>query len=174
MATASKFPIFTPALGHTYLPPAPKPLTSATNTQMSQTSKESTPIPGTQDTLSSKAPPNPKSLSDDQLCNPQLLQDSLNTMLRYGHEYMDETPILGEPGSFIINKPREAQQPASQLKPKPNPIVSKPTTPQIITDVLPPKQKDSLGAEKSPTSAVTRERKARRKSRPAGSTTTPK
>ncbi|KAL8660455.1 MAG: hypothetical protein Q9202_006535 [Teloschistes flavicans] len=174
ITTASKLPVFTPALGHTYLPPAPKPLTSATNTQMSQASKESSPMPGTQDTLSSKGPSNPKSLFDDHMCNPQLLQDSLNLSLRYRHEYMDDSPLVGEPGSFIINKTREAPQPASQLKQKPTPAASKPGTPQIKTDVLPSKRKDSMGAEKSPTSAVTKEKKARRKSRPAGSTTTPK
>ncbi|KAL8946000.1 MAG: hypothetical protein Q9183_007968, partial [Haloplaca sp. 2 TL-2023] len=40
IATASVLPNFTPALGHTYLPPAPKPLMSSINPPASQTSKE--------------------------------------------------------------------------------------------------------------------------------------
>ncbi|KAL8687272.1 MAG: hypothetical protein Q9218_006511 [Villophora microphyllina] len=173
-ATASKLPIFTPALGHTYFPPAPKPLTSKTNAPMSQTSKESTPMPGAQDP-SIKPQSNPKTLFDLDMNSPRLLRDSLNLSQAYGHEYMDENPLLGEPGSFIITtKPREVRQPAPQLKPKPLTLGTKRAKPQIKTDALEMRRKDGLGAEKSPTSAVTKEKKAKRKSRPAGSTTTPK
>ncbi|KAL8916981.1 MAG: hypothetical protein Q9208_008236 [Pyrenodesmia sp. 3 TL-2023] len=171
-AAASILPSFTPALGHTYLPPASKPAASAQSTQMSQTSKESTPMPGTQDsTLTKKAS---KANMSQDVQSVQLLQSSLSLSLLYGNEYMDDNPLTGEPGSFIITKTREAQQPASQPKSKPTQISTKPPTPQVKTDLPEPKRKPSMGAEKSPITPGTKEKKARRKSRPATSVTTPK
>ncbi|KAL8750262.1 MAG: hypothetical protein Q9184_006482 [Pyrenodesmia sp. 2 TL-2023] len=171
-AAASVLPSFTPALGHTYLPPAPKPAASALSTQMSQTSKESTPIPGTQDSTLTKKASKPSMSQDVQ--STQLLQSSLSLSLLYGNEYMDDNPLTGEPGSFIITKTREAQQPAPQSKSKPPPVATKPPTPQLNTDLPEPKRKPSMGAEKSPITPGVKEKKVRRKSRPATSVTTPK
>lgn len=165
IATASALPIFTPALGHTYLPPAPKALNPAT-------SKEGTPVPGSQDSTSTK--PGSKLFLDQGLQSTQLLQNSLSLSLRYGHEYMDDNPLVGEPGSFIITKTRETQQQVSQPKAKPAAVPAKPPTPHIKTDVPEPKRKPSMGTDKSPTTPGTKEKKARRKSRPATSVTTPK
>ncbi len=174
IATASALPTFTPALGHTYLPPAPKSLASAMSTQMSQTSKESTPMPQTQDSGSVRTLSASKPLLDDDFRSPQLLQASLELSMRYGHEYMDENPLVGEPGSFLITKPRDSQQSSQQAKPKPVPVsTTKPSTPQIKTDVAPQADKDNGAADKSPMSAVGKEKKARRKSKPAASATTP-
>ncbi|KAL8666113.1 MAG: hypothetical protein Q9168_007550 [Polycauliona sp. 1 TL-2023] len=178
IGTASGLPTFTPASGHTYLPPAPKALasSSAINTQMSQTSKESTPMPGTQDSASVKTQSAPKPLSNDDFRSTQLLQASLELSMRYGHEYMDDNPLVGEPGAFLITKVRDSQQSSQQLKPKPVSVsVTKPSTPQIKTDVLPAQvEKEDAGAAKTPMSGIGKEKKARRKSRPAGSVTTPK
>ncbi|KAL8799328.1 MAG: hypothetical protein Q9182_005972 [Xanthomendoza sp. 2 TL-2023] len=175
IATASTLPTFTPALGHTYLPPPPKTLAPTSSTQMSQTSKESTPMPGTQDSASIRTPlTTSKPLSNLDYQSPQLLQASFELSLRYGQEYMDENPLVGEPGSFIITKSRDSQQLSQQPKPKPGSAsTTKPSTPQIKTDVPKQAEKDAVGAEKSPTSAVAKEKKARRKSRPAGTATTP-
>lgn len=139
---------------------------------MSQTSNESTPMPGTQDSVLTGH--STKTNLDQDLQSVQLLQNSLSLSLRYGHEYMDNNPLAGEPGSFIITKTREAQQPASQPKTKPPPVATKLPTPLVKTDILEPKRKPSTGAEKSPTTPVSKEKKARRKSRPATSVTTPK
>ncbi|KAL8848327.1 MAG: hypothetical protein Q9221_006630 [Calogaya cf. arnoldii] len=175
IATASALPTFTPALGHTYLPPAPKPLASTISTQMSQTSKESTPMPGTQDSASVRTSSASRPVLNDDFQSPQLLQASLELSLRYGHEYMDENPLVGEPGSFIITKSRDSQQSSQQSKPKPDAVsVTKPSTLQIKTDVPAQAEKDNVGADKTPMSAVGKEKKARRKSRPATSATTPK
>ncbi|KAI4167425.1 MAG: hypothetical protein LQ343_007220 [Gyalolechia ehrenbergii] len=165
IATASALPSFTPALGHTYLPPAPRALNPVT-------SKEGTPVPGSQDSTSVK--PASKQFLDQDLQSAQLLQSSLNLSLRYGHEYMDDNPLVGEPGSFIITKTRDAQQPVSQPKAKPAAASTRPPTPQIKADVPEPKRKPSMGTERSPTTPGTKEKKARRKSRPATSVTTPK
>jgi mediator of RNA polymerase II transcription subunit 6 len=35
------------------------------------------------------------------------LMEALNLLSRYGDEYMDETPLTGEPGSFILSKATE-------------------------------------------------------------------
>ncbi|KAL8696466.1 MAG: hypothetical protein Q9201_007643 [Fulgogasparrea decipioides] len=174
MATASELSTFTPALGHTYLSPASKPLVSNLNNQPSQTSKESTPMPEIQDAASTRAQSDSRTFMDHDFQSPQMLQESLNLSLQYDHEYMDETPLVGEPGSFKITKARENQQRAPQSKPKPAAVPAKPSTPQIKTDVPNLKQEDRMDAEKNLTSAVTKEKKARRKSKPAGSTTTPK
>ncbi|KAL8725751.1 MAG: hypothetical protein Q9166_007151 [cf. Caloplaca sp. 2 TL-2023] len=169
MATASGLPTFTPALGHTYLPPASKALTSAMSTQMSQTSKESTPIPGTQDSVSGKASLPSKPVPNLDLQSTQLLEASLNLSLRFGREYMDENPLVGEPGSFIISKTRDSQQLSQQPNPKPvSAATAKTPAPQVMTDIPPTAGKDSGGSDKSPMSPVTKEKKARRKSRPAG------
>ncbi|KAL8904465.1 MAG: hypothetical protein Q9171_007043 [Xanthocarpia ochracea] len=176
IVTASGLPTFTPASGHTYLPPAPKTLASAMSTQMSQTSKESTPMPGSQDSTSARTSSTSKPFSSDQdFESPQLLQASLELSMRYGHEYMDDNPLVGEPGSFLITKTRDSQQMPQQSKPKPVSVsATKPSTPQLQTDVPVQVDKDIVGVEKSPTSPVTKEKKARRKSRPAGTATTPK
>ncbi|KAL8778206.1 MAG: hypothetical protein Q9213_007514 [Squamulea squamosa] len=175
IAIASDLPTVTPSIGHTYLPPAPKSLVSATSTQMSQTSKESTPMPGTQDSASVRSLSTSRLLSTHDFESPQLLQASFELSMRYGHEYMDDNPLVGEPGSFIISKTRNSQQQPQQPKPKPDTIgASKAPTPQLQTDVPIQADKDTLGADKSPISPVTKEKKARRKSRPAGSATTPK
>ncbi|KAL8817417.1 MAG: hypothetical protein Q9223_003750 [Gallowayella weberi] len=174
IATASSLPTFTPTLGHTYLPPASRALASTMSIQMSQTSKESTPMPGTQDSTSTRTPVTTKPFSNLDYQSPQLLQASFELWLRYGQEYMDENPLVGEPGSFIITKSRDNQQLSQQPKPKPiSASPTKPSTPQIKTDVPKQAEKDTVGAEKSPTSAVAKEKKARRKSRPAGTATTP-
>ena len=87
---------------------------------------------------------------------------------------MDENPLVGEPGSFKITKTREVQQPAAQPKAKSAAVPTKPPAPQIKTDVADAKKKDGIGAEKSPMSPFAKVKKARRKSKPAGSPTTPK
>lgn len=175
IAIASGLPTFTPALGHAYLPPAPKTLASTMSTQMSQTSKESTPIPSTQDSIPTRTPLTTKSLANLDFQSPQLIQASLELSLRYGQEYMDDNPLVGEPGSFIITKTRDSQQMSQQPKPKPLPAsTTRPSTPQIKTEVSKQTEKDIVGAEKGPMSPVTKEKKARRKSKPAGSATTPK
>ncbi|KAL9024472.1 MAG: hypothetical protein Q9196_006492 [Gyalolechia fulgens] len=165
IATASALPSFTPALGHTYLPPAPKALNPVA-------SKEGTPVPGSQDPNSAKLAS--KHFLDQDLRSTHLLQSSLNLSLQYGHEYMDDNPLVGEPGSFMFTKNREAQQPGSQPKTKPAPVSRGPPTPQVKTDVPEPKTKPSMDTEMSPTTPGTKEKKTRRKSKPATSVTTPK
>ena len=189
LSTASTMPTFTPALGHTYLSPAPKDPNPGTSFQISQTSKQSIPMPeslssltATQDTAASK-----KSVSSAKAADPSdeaLLADSYRLLLAYGNEYMDENPIVGEPGSFKLSKARDSQKTASATTststPKPESQqslkeLSPPTTslrgggpPQLKTENLPsPAKKDIKGGEKSPTTPFSKEKK-RKKSKVPG------
>ena len=200
LSTASSLPIFTPSLGHTYLPPVSKNATPGSSLQTTQVSKESTPMPrgGTplpamQETgNSAKAS---KSTSDLGLQGVQLLEYSYNLFNRYGTEYMDENPIVGEPGAFKLSKShnsslatsmitsktssqaQEGSKTSSQTTEMPTPAKSAVPTPQLKTEDLPaPIRKATKGSEKSPTTPSTKEKKSRRKSKAAGDrgATTPK
>lgn len=125
-------------------------------------------MPGTQDTANSE-----KSLlkhaSDSENRSLQLLAESYTLALRYGNEYMDENPIVGEPGSFILSKSRESGAMGSQLQNKASILSKRPVAPEIKTsDVSSLTKKMSKGIEKSPVSPGTKDKKARRKSKAAG------
>jgi len=180
LTTASPLPLFTPSIGHTYFPPTSKPFTAAASTQPTQSSKDSTPMPGTQDSAAgSKAPlSTTRSTPNSEQSALQTLSESLNLCLTYGSEYMDSSPLVGEPGSFRVTKPKE-------VAPKPvvataTPFKAQPPE-QIQTTGLPKEiRKGSKGGEKSPITpgTATKDKKGRRKSKAAGATgtatTTPK
>lgn len=200
LSTASSLPIFTPSLGHTYLPPVSKNVTPGSSLQTTQASKESTPMPGggtplpaIQETVNSAKAS--KSTSDLGLQGVQMLEYSYSLFNRYGNEYMDENPIVGEPGSFKLSKSQgsslatsmttsktssqaqEGSKTSSQTTEMPTPAKSAVPTPQLKTDDLPaPIRKATKGSEKSPTTPSTKEKKSRRKSKAAGDrgATTPK
>ncbi|KAL8743901.1 MAG: hypothetical protein Q9190_003803 [Brigantiaea leucoxantha] len=141
LSTSATLHTFTSSIGHTYRRPPPSEhpsllssaSTSAINTQqqhpISSTSKESTPLPGSSTQDSSQKPatsfPNHNNnninndhnlLGEEQ--EQQLLSDSYRLYLRYGHRFMDENPLIGEPGSFILSKSKsksQSQLPSSQL-----------------------------------------------------------
>lgn len=200
LSTASSLPSFTPSLGHTYYPPVSKNPTPGSSLQPTQASKESTPMPGggtplpaTQETATSgKAS---KTTSDRGLQGVQMLEISYNLFNKYGNEYMDENPIVGEPGAFKLSKShntslatsmttsktssqaQEASKSSSQSTEVATPAKSAVPTPQLKTEDLPaPIKKATKGSEKSPTTPGTKEKKSRRKSKAAGDkgVTTPK
>lgn len=102
-----------------------------------------------------------------------MLAESYSLSLRYGNEYMDENPLVGEPGSFIMSKTREPVLPSS-LKIQTS-IPMKPTESAETKTPTPfaSGRKGSKGTEKSPISPGTKDKKPKRKSKAAG-TTTPK
>lgn len=168
--------MFTPSTGHTYFLPASKSLAPGVSSQATQASKETTPMPGTQDTsLSGKPSLSSKLTSDSEDQSLQILLESYSLSVRYGKEYMDDNPLVGEPGSFILSKSRElAAAPVIQTAPKTSPMTRRPAAPEIkTTNLTGSTRKGSKGAEKSPTSPANKDRKARRKSKVAnGSATT--
>lgn len=107
MNVAAPLPIFTPSYGHTYMPPGPKAADApqATASQQTQQSKESTPMPESQTTV--KTSLSTTNVKDASYQDTRNLMEALNLLSRYGDEYMDETPLTGEPGSFILSKVSE-------------------------------------------------------------------
>lgn len=168
--------MFTPSTGHTYFLPVSKSLTPGTGSQATQASKETTPMPGTQDmSFSGKPLLASKLASDPDDQSLPLLVESYSLSVRYGKEYMDDNPLVGEPGSFILSKSRElAAPPVIQAAPKASTMTKRPSAPEIkTTNLTGSARKGSKGAEKSPVSPANKDRKARRKSKVAnGSATT--
>ena len=117
-----------------------------------------------------------------------MLAGSYDLLLHYGNEYMDENPVVGEPGAFKLAKAHnpalasftsttkssfESSQAATPgkgaLTPQPPPIKTE--------DLAAPVKKSTKGGEKSPTTpGGAKEKKMRRKSKAAGAgdATTPK
>ncbi|MCJ1401379.1 Mediator of RNA polymerase II transcription subunit 6 [Xylographa trunciseda] len=187
LATASSLPIFTPSLGYTYLPFVAKPVSAPGSLQATQTSKESTPLPDTQVSVkSNKTSHLSEKSSIPDLRGTSLLADSFRLANIYGAEYMDENPLVGEPGSFILQKSRDAaaqaqsqsqsqvsSQSQSQSTIKSSVVVkaSAPPTPAPIkTEGLPPEVRKGVKAgEKTPVTPGTGGKK-RKKSRVAPGT----
>ncbi|OXV11448.1 hypothetical protein Egran_00792 [Elaphomyces granulatus] len=116
--TASPLPIFSPSYGHTYTPPIPKALDSFSqpSSQLSsqfQQSKEATPMPDIQaQAKASLAGASTSFSSNEETRN---LTEALALLSRYGDEFMDETPLVGEPGSFIFSKASDAPSSTRQV-----------------------------------------------------------
>ena len=105
------------------------------------------------------------------------LAESYNLALRYNGEYMDDNPLVGEPGAFILSKSRDAAIQSLQPKPVGQTQTPTPALPQIEIPKEPgPMRKGSKGGEKTPITPGTKDKKIRRKSKIAMSTsaTTPK
>jgi len=116
-----------------------------------------------------------------------MLAESWDLSLRYRNEYMDENPLVGEPGNFKLSKSRDSTMTSSmstnssmnQPFKAVAPAKKTPAPPEPIKTDLPlePSKKSSIGTAKSPvTPGTAKEKKARRKSKAAGAggTTTPK
>nr|KMM63785.1 hypothetical protein CPAG_00139 [Coccidioides posadasii RMSCC 3488] len=109
LSTASALLTFSPSYGHSYLPHVPKSLEPTQLSQQSaQQSKETTPMPdmsGDKTTSrSALADASTTTLNASALQDARDFAETLNLLARYGNEYIDETPLAGEPGSFIFTK----------------------------------------------------------------------
>ena len=71
------------------------------------------------------------------------LAESFNLLSRYGEEFMDENPLVGEPGSFILSRAGDVDRPApaaaTTTKPVPSAAggttnASRVSTPQVKVD----------------------------------------
>ncbi|KAJ5778983.1 hypothetical protein N7457_006703 [Penicillium paradoxum] len=107
MKAASTLPTFTPSYGHTYMPPGARKETSATS-QASQ-SKEATPMPDASFPSTDSQSTNKSSLTStaSSFQDTLSLAESFSLLTRYGDEFMDENPLVGEPGSFILSRTGE-------------------------------------------------------------------
>ncbi|KAL1957255.1 hypothetical protein VTO42DRAFT_6161 [Malbranchea cinnamomea] len=110
LSTSSPLVMFSPAHGHTYMPPATQSLeTSQLNQEPVQQSKEATPVPGAAATAAATATSKSADTSTSRLSaaeaqGRQDLEDALKLLARWGDEYMDENPLIGEPGAFIFSQ----------------------------------------------------------------------
>ncbi|OJJ43800.1 hypothetical protein ASPZODRAFT_135825 [Penicilliopsis zonata CBS 506.65] len=110
MKTAATLPTFTPSYGHTYMPPASRStdLNQPAGAQ-SQLSKENTPLPDAD--TQAKAPlvgGGSAGQTSSTLQDTRALAEAFQLFARYGDEFMDENPLVGEPGSFVMSKSGEA------------------------------------------------------------------
>lgn len=120
LKTASSLPTFTPSHGHSYLPPAPK-ADSQAGAQAQPTTKEDTPMPEAE-AQQAKGPSGASQAGSTgaMVQDARTLAESFSLLSRYGDEYMDETPLVGEPGSFILSRSGDADRgPAKQQQQRP-------------------------------------------------------
>jgi mediator of RNA polymerase II transcription subunit 6 len=98
------------------------------------------------------------------------LEESFSMSLRYGNEYMDENPLVGEPGAFILSSTHahaQAQNQAAQNKAA-QPAARGASAPTVQTISTSPTRKGSRGGgEKSPISPTIPGKPKRRKSKAA-------
>jgi mediator of RNA polymerase II transcription subunit 6 len=87
------------------------------------------------------------------------LAESLNLFLRYGDEYMDESPLVGEPGSFIMSKANDVDRTAT-AKQAPNTIPTKMGTPLVRVDT-PGKGPEKVGTPSSSDESRLKKKKGR-------------
>lgn len=122
-AAPSDLSFFSVSHGHSYYKPVQKSTKQALATT-SQQIKEDTPLPGTQTSTGDKASTatatttttSQTQAQDDFDNSARTLREALRMTLQYGKEYMDDVPLVGEPGNFRLNKTKEGanSQPKSQ------------------------------------------------------------
>jgi mediator of RNA polymerase II transcription subunit 6 len=111
---AAPLPLYTPATGYTYYPPATAK-TLAASQALTSTSREASTAPtpaelptsSTLDATIQSTPstldPKPTTTKDTDPRAQKAFYESLHNMVLYGDEYMDENPLRGEPGNFTFS-----------------------------------------------------------------------
>ncbi|MCJ1332781.1 Mediator of RNA polymerase II transcription subunit 6 [Thelotrema lepadinum] len=181
VSAASSIPIHNPALGRVYAVPTAKPLTSgASALNTARNSREATPLPEAQ--LPSFRQGNDASDDDTKdSADPHqavLLTETLTNSIRHGREYMDEHPLIGEPGNFIIQKSKDVQVSIG----KENAAKEKrtlPIPPPLKIDIATEAEKKAKGAstaggEKSPLSPTGAKKRKKSKIQTPRTPKTPK
>jgi mediator of RNA polymerase II transcription subunit 6 len=118
-----------------------------------------------------------------------LLMQSLNLTNRYGDEYMDENPLLGEPGAFVFTNTKgavdarnKASEQAVQAVQPSQPAAAKTVIPppSVAPSVAPtpkpapiPAAMDAQGRKGSTATQPKEKRRERRKSKGLASPSTP-
>ncbi|KAL2785681.1 mediator of RNA polymerase II transcription subunit 6 [Aspergillus keveii] len=151
LKTASTLPIFSPSHGHTYLPPAPK---STEASQMTQASKENTPMPDADPTSKAQSLEGTQVGTSSTVHDMKTLAESFTLLSRYGDEYMDESPLMGEPGSFILSRTGDADRGVASKKQQQAPTTAsapvRVATPQTKVDTPGKTSEKGVGAAEEP------------------------
>lgn len=179
---------WSPATGHTYLPPSYEP--PKVETSISRIGSP-TLAPTDPEASASQAQAKDTALdtttSTTEFNEIDLLR-SLHMTHHYGDEYMDENPLLGEPGAFVFansrshidarNKAQEQASQASQasqlaLKTDTEPISVAPSAMATPKGIATPMALDAPSRKGSVVGLPTEVKKKRRKSKGLASPTTP-
>jgi len=123
---AASLPMYTPATGYTYYPPA----TAKTSTIQASASREGSVVaeqraPSLTAEGASSIPDSGNTNGAIAAIDPRdsiLLEQSFRLMQSHGDEFMDENPLRGEPGSFVFThtkdrlKARQAEAEAAAVR----------------------------------------------------------
>ncbi|BCS02372.1 mediator complex subunit MED6 [Aspergillus luchuensis] len=160
LKTASTLPTFTPSHGHTYMPPALKQADASQPGTQSQQSKENTPLPDADAAGKASLVGSSQVVgTGSNLQDTRTLAESFNLLRRYGEEFMDEHPLVGEPGSFILSRVNDTDRTSAAKPPAP---AAKVGTPQVRVDT------PGKVSEKGATPSGSEENKMRKKKTKVG------
>ena len=175
---------FSPARGYTYLPPTSK--TTGAGSLSARASKENTPLPDSAFNKVAKDSLNAATENGTDTEDLKTLLDAFAMAHRYSKEYMDDAPLTGEPGNFVLSKSKDegklfpglqgtqsaAKSPFQSAPSKDKSSSTSSPLPSLDTDVSKAKRTTAKngeqGANPTPTSAKDKKRK---KSKSAASPT---
>ncbi|KAJ4983368.1 mediator of rna polymerase ii transcription subunit 6 [Stagonosporopsis vannaccii] len=181
---------WSPATGHTYLAPSydlPKAETSASRIGSPTLAPTDPDVSASQSQTKDTTAALDSATSTTEF-NDAFFLRSLHMTHRYGDEYMDENPLLGEPGAFIFtnskshidarNKAQEQASQASQasqsaLKTETQPASVAPSAVATPKGIATPMALDAPSRKGSVVGLPKEEKRKRRKSRGLASPTTP-
>ena len=187
MEEAAPLPMFTPASGYTYFPPAPAKSNIQPQTALS---RESSIAPNQQPPGGESIAPGTRSsslLGSNQQASTSTfdprdsmtLEHSFRLMQAHGDEFMDENPLRGEPGNFVFThtkdrvKARQAEAEAAALRAKEKEMErSKASTPAAFSTKA-KEESPAVEIKPQPSRKGSRSDKKRRKSRVALSPISP-
>ncbi|KXG51222.1 Mediator complex, subunit Med6 [Penicillium griseofulvum] len=176
MKSAATLPTFTASHGHTYLPPGVRSKETAGTTSQASQSKEATPMPDvsfptTESSQSAGKSSLGSSATGSSFQDTRSLAESFSLLTRYGDEFMDESPLVGEPGSFILSRTGgEATGTAAKAVPKiaataaatgtPSALPVRASTPQVRVET-PGKASDKSSSPPSSAGDKSKRKKSR-------------
>jgi mediator of RNA polymerase II transcription subunit 6 len=178
--TAASMQHYAPPSGHSYYPSVSKSNTQ-TGLRSTQSSRANSPVPDTASQISKGSTAKGLVPANDD----RAIWDSFNLSMQFGNDYVDENPLVGEPGSFVMSvtgrslqdkRIREAAAEAERekLEKDSTRATSTVATPAAISKAPQPLKKDP-GKGKAPITPVMFDplSKKRRKSKATGSPVSP-
>lgn len=112
-AAPADLSFFSVSHGHTYHKPVQQS-TSQVLSGPSQQSTENTPMPGIHPTSTDKSTAASASSQEDTESGTRTAWDALRMTLQFGKEYVEDMPLVGEPGNFRFSKSKETASGASK------------------------------------------------------------
>ncbi|OQV05116.1 hypothetical protein CLAIMM_09908 [Cladophialophora immunda] len=107
--------LFSVSHGHTYHKPIQPSGTQSTLGASQQPNEPPPPTPGPQPSTTEKAASTSQS-QDESDGGARTAWDALRMTMQYGKEYVDDMPLVGEPGNFRFSKSKDASTTTGQAK----------------------------------------------------------